>query len=248
MSSRWAATLLLVAGVVVPFTLAVALIPARAWMGPANVALVLVIAVVAVAATGRRDVSIAAAVSSAIGFDVFHTEPYGSLAVARREELITVVLVLIVGVAVAEVATWGRRQRTTAERTISDVSVLRSVAEVAAEGEDPDHLVFTAAFWLRELLDLEDCRLEYGPRHPDRAIVTPNGEVLIGTLVWDTEHGLPHGDIELPVRGGGQVLGQFVLTPHRDVAVHPDRLLTASALADLVGIGLAGRSGDRTRD
>ena len=248
MTSRWATALAVAAGLIVPIGLAVALVPARGWMGSANVALVLVVVVVAVSATGRREVAIAAAISSAIGFDIFHTEPYGSLAVARREEVITVVLVLVVGVGVAEVATWGRRQRSTAERTISDVSVLRSVAEVAAEGEDPEHLVFTAAFWLRELLDLEDCRLEYAPPQLDRAILNPNAEITIGTLVWDTEHGLPRGEIELPVRGGGQVLGQFVLSPRPGVVVHPDRLLTASALADLVGIGLAGRSGDRSRE
>jgi hypothetical protein len=243
MNQRWVAVLTVTAGLVVPIAIAVALVPARAWMGSANVALVLVVLVVAVSATGRRDVAIAAAFSSAIGFDVFHTEPYGSLAVARREELITVGLVLLVGVGVAEVATWGRRQRTTAERTISDVSVLRSVAEVAAEGEDPEHLVFTAAFWLRELLDLDDCRLEYGAADPDRAVLTSSAEIVIGSLIWDPEQGMPRCEIELAVRGGGEVLGHFVLTPRAGVVVHPDRLLTCVALGDLVGIGLAGRDG-----
>jgi len=237
----------LLAGVVGPIALAVALVPARDWMGDANVALVLVIVVVGAAATGRRNVAVAAAIASAIGFDVFHVEPYGSLAIAHREEMITVALVLAVGLGVAEVATWGRRQRTTAERTISDVSVLRSVAEVAADGEDPEHLVFTAAFWLRDLLQLEDCRLEYGAADPNRAVLTPSAAIAIGPLIWDTEQGMPRCEVGLAVRGGGRVLGHFVLTPRPGVVVHPDRLFTAVALADLVGIGLAGRDGHVTR-
>ena len=248
MRDRRSTALLIVAGILVSVVVGVVTVPARAWLGPANIALLLVIVVVAAAATGRRIVALATALAGALVFDVLHTEPYGSLAIARRQEVITVVLVLVVGIAVAEVATWGRRQRTTAERTVSDVSILRSVAEVAAEGEEPEYVVITAAYWLRQLLDLTDCRLEHGRRDPNRAVLTTSGEVTVGPVVWDTESGMPPGEIDLTVRGDGREIGRFVLAARTGAKVHPDRLLTAVALADLVGVCLAGNRGDLDRD
>lgn len=243
LTPTWKTGLLVGAALVAPVALAVAMMPLRSSMGATNVALVLVVLVVAMAAFGRRGIAVTAAVAAAISFDVFHVEPYGSLAIAHPIEMATVALVLVAGLAVAQVATWGRRQRTTAERTISDVSILRSVAEIAADGEDPDHLVFTAAFWLRELVDLDDCRLELGADPSAPASLSPEGEITIGPLRWDPERGLPAEEIALAVRSGGRILGHFVLTPKPGMPVHPDRLFTAVALADLVGLALGGRNG-----
>lgn len=57
---------------------AVALIPLRSHIEQANVALILVVAVVAVAVTGRRVAAALAAVSAAFWFDYFFTVPYYS--------------------------------------------------------------------------------------------------------------------------------------------------------------------------
>jgi hypothetical protein len=232
-----------VAGVVVPVALALALVPARDWLGPPNVALILVVVVVGAAASGHRTAAFITAVSAALSFDVIHTQPYGSFAIANRQEIITFVCVMVVGFGVAAVATWGRAQRTTAERTVSDVAILRSVAELTASGEDPEYVVITTAFWLRELLGLSDCRLEYDLTPTDRALLTPSGEVTIGPVFWDTEkNGMPASEIELVVRGGGRSIARFVMTPVAGTVVAPDRLLTAVAVADQLGVALAGGS------
>jgi hypothetical protein len=235
-------------GLVVPVALALALVPARSWLGTANIALLLVIVVVGAAASGHRAAALVTAVSAALSFDIAHTEPYGSLAIANRQEIITFVCVMAVGVAVVAVATWGRRQRTTAERTISDVAVLRSVAELTSSGEDADYVVITAAWWLRELLGLADRRFEHDLTPTDRAVLSPSGEITMGPIRWDTERdGMPGSEIELVVRGKGRPLARFVLTPVTATVVRPDRLLTAVALADQVGACLAADGRDHQR-
>lgn len=227
----------------VPIALAVALVPARDWLGPPNVALILVVVVVIAAASGHRAAAFITAVSAALSFDVIHTQPYGSFAIANRQEVISFVCVMVVGISVAAVATWGRTQRSTAERTISDVAILRSVAELTASGEDPAYVVITTAFWLRELLGLADCRLEYDRSATNRAQLTPSGEITIGPVRWDTETGgMPAGDVELVVRGAGRPIARFVMTPVAGTVVRPDRLLTAVAVADQLGVALAGGS------
>lgn len=241
MHDRRIGLLWIAAGLVVPVAVAAALIPARDTLGAANIALVLVVVVVAIAASGNRWAASLAAVTSALSFDFLHTEPYGSFTIAKRDDIVTFVCLLIVGLTVAQIAAWAHHQRRTAERTISDVSILRSIAELTASGEDPEYVVITAAYWLRELLNLRDCRFEYDLSATSRAQLTTSGEIKLGDIFWDTEtSGMPDSEIELIVRGKGQPLGRFVLSPTPIEQVTPDRLLTAVALADQVGVCLAG--------
>jgi K+-sensing histidine kinase KdpD len=66
----------LIAGLLVPLTVAAILLPWRASWSNTNVALLLVVAVVAVAAIGSRAAGALAAVSAAAWFDFFFTRPY----------------------------------------------------------------------------------------------------------------------------------------------------------------------------
>ena len=76
-----------------------------------NAALGLVLLIVAAAATGIRAAGIVAALSSAAWFDFFLTEPYNSFKITDRADFETAVLLVLVGVAVSEVALWGYRQQ-----------------------------------------------------------------------------------------------------------------------------------------
>ncbi|MFF7295447.1 DUF4118 domain-containing protein [Streptomyces sp. NPDC008265] len=66
----------LLAALLVPFLVALALVPIRTDLSATNAALVLVVAVVAVAAVGTRAAGALAALSAAAWFDFFLTEPY----------------------------------------------------------------------------------------------------------------------------------------------------------------------------
>src|SRR5262245_12506281 len=94
------------AGIGVASAIAIAglLVPIRDWMGASNVALVLVIVVVAAAILGGRMAGALTSVAAALSFDYFHTQPYYNLRISDREDVIAAVLLLVVGLAVGELA------------------------------------------------------------------------------------------------------------------------------------------------
>jgi hypothetical protein len=233
-------TWILLAAVVAPLVASVALIPARGHLDSADNALILVVVIVAVASTGRRLAAAVSALVSALAFDFFLTRPYGSFRISRQADLITELLLLVVGLAVGELAARGRHHRRAAGVGRQQLALLHSVTELAASGQDARLVVAAATGELRTLLNLRDCR--FTGRDPGglTARVTPAGEVTIGPDVWSTEDlGLPTRQVDLPVRSAGWLLGHFVLTPTPGRPVSHDSLLVAVALADQVGAALA---------
>jgi hypothetical protein len=81
-----------------------------------NAALVLVLLVVASASTGIRLAGVLAALASAVWFDFFLTAPYLAFAIIDRADIETTILLVLVGLAVSEVAYWGRKQQGKASR------------------------------------------------------------------------------------------------------------------------------------
>ena len=62
----------------------------------------------------------------------------------------------------------------------------------------------------------------------------------MGSETWPTaDLGLPTKQVDLPVRGNGEVLGHFLLTPTPGHGVPAHRLVVAVSMADLLGAALA---------
>ncbi len=230
--------------VLAPIATAALLIPWRDRLDTADNALFLVVVIVAVASTGRRAAAAVAALVSALSFDFFLTRPYYSFRITRHQDLITEILLLVVGLAVGELAARGRQHRAAAWQGRHQVALLHSVTELAASGQDPRVVLAAAVEELRDLLYLRDCRFTRHVPGDVTAQVTPSGEVRVGLETWSTgDLGLPTRSIDLPVRSGGWLLGHFVLTPTPGRPVPPDRLLVAVAIADQVGAALAADDG-----
>ena len=83
----------------------------RSDLTPATDALVLVLLVVGVAATGDRLAGLVAAVSGGVWFDFFLTQPYNRLTIDDANDVEVTVLLVLVGAAVTEIVLWGRRQQ-----------------------------------------------------------------------------------------------------------------------------------------
>ena len=96
------------AGLAGPFAACALLALVRSSVPNTDAALVLVLVVVAVAANGFRAAGYLAAVSAAVWFDFFLTQPYQRFTIDRVADVRTTVLLLLVGVAVTELAVWGR--------------------------------------------------------------------------------------------------------------------------------------------
>jgi len=131
-------------GVTAPAAMAAALIPARDHIGGVNVALVLAVVVVAVAVWGHRLAAFVAAASAAVCFDVLHTRPYYSFSITGRNDVITTALLLIVGVAVGELAVWSGKQQAAAAAGSEDIARIHGVGDLAGDGRPLDQGLLAA--------------------------------------------------------------------------------------------------------
>lgn len=211
-----------------------------------NAGLVLVLLVVAAAATGRRSAGVVAALSSAAWFDFFLTRPYQTFAIDDRDDIETAVLLTLVGLAVTEIALWGRRHQARASAREGYLAGVVSSAELVASGSAPPAAVVEhVARQIGSVLDIDGVRFEPGagpgPAH-ERARVRPrlqrDGTVTRPDVPMNVDRdGLPTNDeIELLVESGGVVRGRFYLTSATRI-VRPtlEQRVVAVTLAQQVG-------------
>jgi hypothetical protein len=225
-----------VAAVAVPLALAAILLPWRGSWPNTNVALLLVVAVVAVACLGNPLAGALAAVSAAVWFDFFFTLPYDRLTISHSADVTTFILLLAVGVAVAELAAWARRLKAV---TVADAGYFARIVESAAltqtAGTSHD-VVEHVRKQLISVLDLRDCRFEYGKLLGQPPRLEPDGSVLTRYGHWPVdESGLPPDDVELRTFSNGEYCGRFMMTPNPGSRPSPRARLVAVALADLAG-------------
>ena len=95
-------------GLLAPLVVAVVLVPFRTNFSLPASALVLVLVVVAVGSFGSRFAGLVAALSAAAWFDFFLTKPYETFNITYRPDLQTEISLLVVGLAVTEIAARSR--------------------------------------------------------------------------------------------------------------------------------------------
>lgn len=207
----------------------------------ANAALVLVLVVVGVAASGRRLAGIVAALSATAWFDFFLTEPYLTFTINDRNDLETAALLILVGLAVTELSLWGRRQQARASLREGYLSGVATAARIVAAGGTPTgELVERIAEQITTVLDVDGCRYDQGVR-PSRYRLRPDGTLTDGDRTVDVDRtGLPTDDvIELPVQHAGVGQGRFLITAAARVARPTlEQRLVAVTLAEQAAAGL----------
>ena len=234
--------LIWVLAVATPLVTAFALIPSRGHLSAANDALIFVVVTVAVASSGNRWAAALTALVAAAAFDFFLTRPYQSFRISDRGDLTTEFLFVLVGLLVGDIAARGRTYRQAATDRRRGLDRILGVGEQIAGGEDPEFVLMLVATQLGELLYLQDCRFVRQPPSLKGARIEPDGTVRLNPITWPTaSYGLPTDRVELPVRGGGQMLGTFILTPTPTKPITREQCIVAVALADQLGAALATR-------
>ncbi|MDI2031104.1 DUF4118 domain-containing protein [Saccharopolyspora sp. TS4A08] len=210
-------------------------------------ALGLVLLIVAAASTGIRSAGLLAALSSAVWFDFFLTEPYNRFAITDQADIETAALLMLVGAAVSEIALWGRRQqaRASLEQGYLD-GVLRTAAAVSAGQSSTESLIEHVCGQIVELLQIDRCRFDPGDG-PVLATIEADGTVKYNAHPLNVRRlGLPTDtEIELVVQSHGAIHGRFLLTAATSV-VRPSQqqLRVAVTLANQVGVALATNTDD----
>jgi hypothetical protein len=235
----------IIAAAAAPLAAAAVLLPWRGSWPNTNVALLLVVVVVAVAAIGNRAAGALAAVGAAAWFDFFFTVPYERFTISTSPDVTTFVLLLVVGLAVSQLAARARRLKVI---TITDARYLAQIHESAAlaQSASAQAVVDHVREQLIGLLGLRGCRFEYGMLigHPPRleqdgTIMTRHGHLDVDLA------GMPAEEVELRTFGGGQYYGRFMLTPEPGSRPSLQARLVAVTLANLAGRALGAAAPSR---
>jgi K+-sensing histidine kinase KdpD len=231
----------ILAALVAPLATAAILLPFRSSWSNTNVALLLVVVIVGVSAIGNRGAGALAAVGSAVWFDFFFTLPYYRFTIRSSDDVTTAVLLLVVGLAVSQLAAHARRLQVVAITDEGYLAQLHDTAALSRSARSPDTVVDHVREQLIGLLGLESSRFEYGSLlgHPPR--LEPDGTITMASHArWDVEQrGLPGEEIELRTFGGGQYFGRFMLKPKPGARPSLQARLVAVTLADQAGRALA---------
>lgn len=236
----------ILAALTAPLAAAAVLLPFRGSWPNTNVALLLVVVIVAVAAMGSRIAGALAAVSAAVWFDFFFTLPYYRFTIRSSADVTTAALLLVTGIAVSQLAARVRQLKVVAITDAGYLAQIHETASLAKSARFPDAVVDHVNAELTRLLDLQESRFEYGSLlgHPPR--LEPDGTIAVGLARWDIEQwGLPREEIELRAFGNGQYYGRFMLKAKPASKPPLQARLVAVALADQAGRALA--AGETTR-
>ncbi|GAA2752334.1 DUF4118 domain-containing protein [Kitasatospora cinereorecta] len=229
----------LIVAAAAPLLLSLVLLPFRDSIANTNVALLLVVVVVAVAAFGHRLAGAVAAVSAAVWFDFFFTHPYQQLAISKTSDITTAVLLLAVGLAVSQLAARARRFQVVAITDAGYLARIHDTAVLARSSNSALTVVDHVRDELIDLLQLRNCRFEYGSLIGHPPSLQPDGSVLMGSRLWDADVlGLPEEDVELRMFGSGKYIGRFMLEPTPGTVPSRQARLVAVTLADHAGAAL----------
>ena len=202
---RWR-PLIRLAALALPLATCALLALVRDEVTAASSVLVLVIWVVAAASTGDRVAGVLAALSGALWFDFFLTEPYLRFTVSDADDVETTMLVVMIGLAVSEIALWGHRQQAEAAKRSGYLDGVVGAARCVAQGDVPtEAVVELVAQNITELLDGDTTDFVRGPVRDARiSVLDHDGDLTKDGRRADVDRtGLPTNEyVVVPVRSG----------------------------------------------
>jgi len=223
---------------------------ARPQLHENHATLVLVLAVAVVSAAGLRPAGLVAAVTTALAYDYFWTEPYYSFRIFNTNDILTVVLLLLVGGAIEQLSWWAGQQRATAARRLDYLTALRRAAEPIAP-ETRAAALEAISDMVRTVLNADSSRLVLGERLPTTVLHDDGSVTRAGRAMDVDSDGLPTDDIiAIPVPRPDHRPGYFAVTAathvarpraeQRQVAALLSRLAAGSLALD-AGVSKTGR-------
>ena len=219
---------------------AAGLVAVRDHFAQANAVLILVLFVLLGAVIGGRLAGAASALTAAVAYDFFYTQPYNSLKINSAADIETTILLLAVGLAMGEIVVGADRIRLAVSGSRRELKSVHRVARLAADGESVEDLISAVNAELTETLGLHRCTYEPAPFSSTYARLEQNGLITGTNVVQYTKQGfeLPHEGVELPVIVHDQIVGRFVLVPTPGHGVSMDARLVAVTLADQLSVVL----------
>ena len=154
-------------------------------------------------------------------------------------ELVAVGLVVVfVGYLFARLVVM-RLVRRIRRNDVESAAVVSEIVASAVAGEDPDVVVMRAAYELKHLLGLADCRWAWLGDPLPAAILEDDGTIRFGAFRWPNEReGLPARGVQRRLTANGNTFGWIVLVPAGDAPVSEARLRSAVTTIDVLALCL----------
>jgi hypothetical protein len=209
-------------------------IPLRASVPNVDVAVVLLAGTALAGFSGRRAAVVGAALAAAAGFSYFDTEPYERWAITHGTDVVTTVLLVVVGLGAGELALRLGCQRRLSVAEGRRFERVREAAARLAQGEELVPMIGAVADELGHVLHLASCRFSTEPDDEALPSFDRGGQLNPPTLA--------PGPVALPVLSLGAVVGRFVLEPGDAAGWSHSDVVLATALADQVGAALAAQA------
>jgi K+-sensing histidine kinase KdpD len=214
------------------------LVLVRDAIGNTNVALILVVFVVAAGVFGGRLAGVTAAVVASLSFNFFHTQPYLTLRVKEGEDVVTVVLLLVVGLVVGELARIRQRTRHEVVSQATGAHVLEEVTALLAADATLEETWAAVREGIQRTLGARSAVFVPGAGSADLPLLTRSGRMVPSLSTW-TGHGFQLPDrASIPVVSGLGLLGHIEVESTAGRSVSIDERRVAVALADVLAIAL----------
>jgi len=153
-------------GVVVFIT--VALVPIRARIGTAQVALLYLLAVLFASARRGRGLGLALAISCFLAFNFFFVAPYGTLSVGEPADWFVLLAFLVTSIVAAQLLHRVQAEATSARRRAFELQHLAALGEQAIQAPRAEDAVVAIARVIREELGVSGCELFLRDAQTDR--------------------------------------------------------------------------------
>jgi K+-sensing histidine kinase KdpD len=226
------------AGVAVAIGVGGLLVTVRDVIGHTNVALVLVVVIVASAAFGGRMAGVVTAGAACLSFNFFHSEPLYTLRIHSSDDIWTVVLLFTIGLAVGQLGVFARNTQTRSVIDRAGVVHLETIGAMVAEDQPLSTVWPAVRTALVDELTLVDATFEPGDHAGSSMdVLERNGRFDNKVMFWHRSGmELPRDGIALPVRAGTRSYGRIVLEPNPGKGTTRDQRRVAVALSDLLAV------------
>jgi hypothetical protein len=122
---------------------------------------------------------------------------------------------------------------------VESAAVVSEIVTSAVAGEDPDVVVMRAAYELKKLLGLADCRWAWLGDPLPTATLEDDGTIHFGAFRWPNEdEGLPDRGVHRRLAANGHNFGWIVLVPAGPDPVSQARLRSAVTTIDVLALCL----------
>ena len=229
-------------------------VPARAYLGPTNLVMILLLGIVATAFRFGRGPSVLASLLSVAAFDFFFVPPYYTFQVSDTEYLFTFAVLLITALLISTLTVRLRQQAEAADDRERRTAALYAMSRDLAAAKDTDEILQAAArhihsvFLSQVLLLLPDADGRLAERAGESVtFVLDTREHAVAQWVFDhgqaagkTTNTLPAAKgLYLPLktsRGAVGVLGVHPADP--DSLAAPERLHFLEAFANQIALAV----------